>query len=192
MKTEEDVRARLESLRSKYLRRHVRASQRREHRNCVHNAEHIPKPLPYKRQIPTDLERAPRRQVSLVVLNDDENSRSIRICMYGADTPSAWQGNTCDSDDVSADCPMFQPMLSSHEAALDFEQSLEDDATVLQKYPDVAALQWVVQDRLHARKPILYGLKRFFLLLWLSIVARLRPGKRRKAEAPIVPDDFWK
>lgn len=195
MKSEADVRSRLDALRAKYLKRHVRASQQRAHRNCVHNAEHKPRPLPYSRGVPLELERAPRRSVSLVVIQDE--SQPVRICMFGAESPSTWRGDTCDSDEISDRCPMFKPVVSAAEAALEFDQSLEDDKAVMRDYPDVAALQWVLGERLHTREPLTYRIRRFLAVLVASLAAffgrrrALRnPSREPPADSPI-SKGFW-
>lgn len=191
MKSEADVRKRLDKLRSKYLNKHVRETQRRFHKNCVFNSPHAPKPLPYSEIPDLELERAPRKSRTLVVLQ--ESSVPVRICMYGADTPESWLGNTCDDDSVSSTCPMFRPHVSAHEAAFEFETSMMDDRSVLESYPDVAALQWVLEERVFTR-PFLHRFWTFILGLVLAGAARVRKVFVKGADRTppgALPPGFW-
>ncbi len=145
MKTESVIRKRAERLRDRYLRRHVQKSQERRHQNCVHNREITPRALPYSRSdLRTELDLSPRVVTTLVVIQEE---RPVRVCTYGSEDPSTWNGDVCDSDSTSFPCKFFRPLQTPEAAAEQFMESLLDDKHVFDNYRDLAALQWVLGDR---------------------------------------------
>jgi hypothetical protein len=162
VKSRDQVESRLRKLRTRYAHKHVEASQKRCYSNCVHNQVHTPKKLDYGHSLETEFERAPRLQHTLLVLQDDQ---SVHICMYGAETPKTWPGDTCDAmDDKAKSCPMFKPRVSLDQARKEFEDKLADDEYVFNNFRDVATLQWVLGQRVHEIPLTL--LDRFFF--WLK------------------------
>jgi len=168
VKSEEEVLRRLRKLRGRYARQYLRRSQDRLHRNCVHNREHVgtrtvsdgPEDgVPMRIRGGEDVEGlvAPDRRVrfgravSLVVLREEPSS--VRLCMYGAEDPALWAGEVCDSDEKAASCPMFSPSVRKEDAMAAFKELMRDDAYVYENYRDVAALQWVLEDRVHHHRP---------------------------------------
>lgn len=190
VKSETEIRRRLNKLRTRYLNKHVQETQRRFHKNCVYNQAHQPKALPYPSSPEFEFERAPRKNRTLVVLQ--ESPKAIRLCMYGSESSETWSGDICDSDSVSASCPMFRPHVSSHEAALEFEHALSDDETVLKSFPDIAALQWVLDDRTFSR-PALHRAATAVLSFFLSVFAYFRrlAARGRPPLDPSLPPGFW-
>jgi len=204
VKSEEEVRRRLRKLRGRYARQFLRQSQDRLHRNCVHNYEHLPLDAP----LPGGDEAGPMRirggeeveglvvpdrrvrfgrTVSLVVLQDPS---PVRLCMYGSEDPASWAGEVCDRDEKAASCPWFSPAVPKEEALAAFDALLEDDGYVYENYRDLAALQWVLGDRVHRHPPGLWER----LLDWMAL---LRTSPSRPAPALPEPaddqlEDIWK
>lgn len=158
MKTKEEVVRRLRKLRVRYLRKHLSLSQDRLPRNCVYNHEVVvgaaKSHIPYEEAVPgagQDRPVASSRSTSLVVLQDDEPP--MRVCTYGCEDPSTWSGDLCYTAERAASCGWFKPAKPVREAELEFDRLLEDDEYVRDRYPDVATLQWVLEDRVHKHRP---------------------------------------
>jgi hypothetical protein len=81
--------------------------------------------------------------------------------MYGADDPMNWPGDVCD-DDVAKRCKWFKPKKSAKEAHDEFMELLVDDEWVYENHRDVAALQWVLDNKGHR-------VSRRFLSVWERI-----------------------
>lgn len=124
------------------MRAHIQKTQDRTHSNCVYNRVHFPSPLPYSK--PTEFELAPRNQVSLVIIQQE---KPICICTFGSDKSETWNGDICDDDSVSQNCPKFIPLQSKEDAEAEFLENLRNDDFVLKTYPDIASLQWVLNQR---------------------------------------------
>lgn len=146
MKTRDEILSRLRKLRTRYATRYMESSRERLPCNCRHN--HVHKSTNYSRQVttaqPTDI--APRSQVTLLVLQED---RPIGLCMYGSEDSSKWPGNICDSKETASECPYFTPKMSVAASQAEFFAKLEDDEFVFDNYRDIAALQWVLGERVH-------------------------------------------
>lgn len=183
MKSKADVERRLRSLRVKYAKKYVAKTQERAHRNCVYNHEHVPVGRPAQKDGP-DGKLVPRRQVTLMVLQPDQ---SVRLCMYGCGDTANWPGDVCDSDDVSRSCPKFKPRQSMESAKAEFMEHLKDDEWVFEHHKDLAAFQWVLEDRLHRMQ--LSWLER--LMLWFYAVLFRRAKPSPQLPAPPIPQDLW-
>lgn len=183
MKSKTDIENRLRSLRIKYAKRYISKTQARAHRNCQYNREHIPKGK-YEKTKSIDVEMASKKQTTLMVIQPDY---PIRLCMYGADSPSTWLGDVCDSDEIAKSCKWFKPIISAATAKDEFLKLLEDDEWVFDNYLDIVALQWVLNDRVHLM--MLTWWERFKLFLFLFF---FRHEKRApQLEAAELPTDLW-
>lgn len=189
MKSEEVILGRLKKLRSRYARQFLRRTQARLHRNCSYNREHLPRPPPAAG--PTDgylrirggegVEGlvSPNRMVrfgktvSLAVIQDPS---PVRLCMYGADDPALWAGEVCDSDEKAAACEWFVPSVPKEEALASFDALLKDDDYVYENYKDVAALQWVLDDRVSNYGPGIVERLFSWFVLRLSKVRKPSPA----------------
>lgn len=145
MKTQPEIEKRLEKLRARYRRKYVQDNAGRHHQNCVHNYEHKPAGK-FKYSKSHDVAMSPRKQTTLVVLNEDQ---PVRICTYGSQGPRAdeWNGDVCDGDEKSSECPWFRASQTEEEAGAEFDELMKDVEYVFDNYRDVAALQWVLDVR---------------------------------------------
>jgi hypothetical protein len=184
VKSQDEIEKRLRKLRLRYAHKYMQQSQERRHCNCKYNEAHYPRKLPYTRTQATELPLAPRDQVTLVVLQEE---KPVRLCMFNADDSSKWQGNVCDSDDVSKSCPMFKPRVSPDAAKEEFLELVGNDEYVFDNYRDVATLQWVLGERVH-EVPLSWW-ERFTLWLRQKIMRVVKPIPALPP-API-PEDLW-
>lgn len=147
MKAKSDIEKRLRRLRERYLRQYLRRHFERRPEACAHNHGHRPNLLPYRTSdVETELEVAPRKVTTLLVLNDRHDS--VRVCLLGLEDPETWEGDVCETAERAGRCPHFKPRLTLDEATRDFDALMADDRKVLKLYPDVAMLQWVLGVRM--------------------------------------------
>lgn len=146
MKTRDEILSRLRKLRTRYATRYMENSRDRLPCNCRYNMVH--QSTNYSRGLteskPTDI--APRTQVTLMVLQED---KPIGLCMYGSEDSSKWPGNICDDKETAASCPLFAPKMTVLASQEEFLGKLADDTFVFDNYRDIAALQWVLGERVH-------------------------------------------
>jgi hypothetical protein len=64
------------------------------------------------------------------------------LCMLGAEDPTQWKGNICDTEEFAQGCPYFQCRFSKEQLKDDFEEALMDNLFV--DFRDVAILMWVL------------------------------------------------
>lgn len=183
MKSLETVERRLRTLRVRYIKQHISASQERLPKNCVFNYEQIPTGY-YEKSRSIDVDIAPRSSVTLVVIQPEA---PLRLCMYGAEDPSKWLGDVCDKAETARGCGWFKPKTSVDEAKDEFVSLLADDEYTYDNYRDVATLQWVLNDRVHKKALSMWER----LVIWIySFFIRVRPPVPQLPEGEI-PDDLW-
>src|SRR5690606_9151048 len=104
------------------------------------------------------------------------NGEPVRLCMYIAPSEedgvdSVWNGDICDRDAVAQHCKFFKPKFGTTESVTaEFDNLLADDEYTLKNYPDIAALQWVLVDRIHKQK--LGFFQRFLYILSVFFIKR--------------------
>lgn len=190
MKTADEVRKRLEKLRTRCLRQHCATASAKKPSNCIHNIEHIPRPQ--KARMPTEVEKAPRVITTLVVIQPES---PVRLCMYGSENPATWNGDICDDDATAASCQHFEPRVTEDQAVREFDDLMADDEYVVKNHADIAALQWVLGERVY-RTPLSVW-DRF--LLWVDSFMRrvVRPPPRLPKFSrghltdPDPPEELW-
>lgn len=146
MKSKLEIENRLAKLESRYRRLFQQKHFEKTPHNCIFNLEHTPKKLPYSSKIDENISRMsmPSRSSLLVVIQEDETTR---ICTYGSENPKEWNGNVCDDTSVSSTCPYFVNTNSIAEVNEKFDSLTKDDKLMIKNYPDMAALQWVLDTR---------------------------------------------
>ncbi len=189
VKTRSEIIRRLRTLSYRYVKRSVATSQERRHLNCVYNQSfhRLNRDEPARSMDPDPSKMAPTHSVTLVVIQPEAPTR---LCAYGIDKPESWAGDICDRDDTARACPKFKPLKDGAEAKAEAEAKLADDNWVLANMKDIAALQWVLGDRVH--KVGLSWYQR--ILLWFqSRNVRVEPPE--ESELPLLPDStlegFW-
>lgn len=69
----------------------------------------------------------------------------VEMCLYGADDPTTWQNRDC-----TPECEFFKPKIPKEEVKAQFKKEIEEGevADIAVKYPDAAALMWVLEGEL--------------------------------------------
>lgn len=168
MKSEDQIKSRLNSLYSKHKKLWVKENTSPSPDTCIHNYNHVPRPLVPR---PRDLEfkLAPRVQKTLVVIENAD--RAVRICMYGSENQDKWNGTICDSVEHAQSCPLFTPSISIEEAQSQYENLIMDDEYVYENYKDIAALQWVLDIRAENKSVILTERPGFLAFVWSFLIS---------------------
>ena len=184
VKSYSDIKKRLRKLKFRYLRSHLKISQDRLFENCVHGYYHYSSPIPQKPKVAVSGTLVPHHQVTLVVLQDEDKGPAP-LCMYGSDDPNSWSGDMCLGDKPKS-CSVFKPRVSMESAQAEFTGSLEDDKFVYDNMKDVAALQWVVNERVAFWKLSLLEK----ISLWFMKFFFRRP-KLLPTSTEELSDDLW-
>ncbi len=158
MKNIETIIKRLRKLRIRYLRKYLLISQNRIPKNCIYNHEITTistKHNNYGSSFSINDERpvADTKTTMVVVLNDKEEFPCV--CIYGCEDPSVWEGELCYTVDKAATCDFFKPIHSFNIIENEFNELMKDDEYVRKHYSDIAALQWVIEDRIYKYCPSL-------------------------------------
>lgn len=118
MRTEGQVRHKLQQATYRHLQREIRTKLSRRPENCAHN-----------------------RRVKLPVV-------SVRFCTLREDDSGAFQtcDEACGGLDQAAKCPDFECAHTKESVREDFAKflSTSDVATIAAEYPDLAALLWTL------------------------------------------------
>lgn len=178
MKSEKDVRRRLKKLRMSLLRKVLRESQERRHSNCVYNYQHKGSHLAISESDPIRM-ASPSKSSSLAIIQNDP---IIHLCLYGSENPAEWEGLVCDNDDIAKRCKWFKPKVSANEAMRSVVLNLADDHYVFDNHKDIAALQWVLGERVHA-----YNISLLDRIILFFKALTARPGSPVPA---LPPPDF--
>lgn len=170
MKPKEIIEDRLLKLKNRHRRLYVLNNTVKEPHNCKYNYEHIGNKLSYKNEIELDI--SPRKSNSIVILNED---KPIRLCMYGSEDPLKWSGNICDDSTVSSKCSLFISLKDTKELEDEFDSIIMDDKQTIVTYPDIASLQWVLDNRVWKLKNgLMFYVKLFFISFFYYIKSIVR------------------
>lgn len=164
MKTEKEIEQRILKLRTRYELRYVDSHIRRTPSNCIHN--HLENNVDLKTGIDVEHELAPRMSTTLVII---QPPKPVRLCMLNASSMNEWNGTICDTDDISKKCKQFALVKSVDQLHQGFTDTLSDDSKTLSLYPDIAALQWVIDDRAHHKPPTWIDK---LIMVWLAIKSK--------------------
>lgn len=189
MKTEREILGRLKKLGNRYARKYIDNTQKRCYRNCRYNWEQVV--LPVKKDV-VEFELTPRCVSTVVVVSDNDKAN---YCTYGVNHESdgsysvdtnKWNGIICNRDEIAEQCEWFTPALSVSEAEDKFNQCLEDDKWVYENYRDIAALQWVLGDRVYNHPASLVH------KVWLWLKSKFhKPKPPKQLPASKEPKDIW-
>jgi len=184
MKSADEIRKRLEKIRMRCLRQYCSDVLSKKPRNCMFNLEHVPRPQ--KSRIPTEMEMVPRTVSTLVVV---EPATPVRLCMYGSTKPDLWNGDLCEDDKTAQACPYFTAKVTEEQATAEFNELMSQDDYVLEHHKDMAALQWVLGERIYKSPLSLWD--RF--LLWTDGLRRPQKHKLLPPTEPVDPlEDLWR
>lgn len=123
MRKEAEIRKKMRQVKHRYLVREYKDKLARKSTNCIYYYEHGE--------------------------TDPETGRAVTVglCLYGAQNPEEWPGDLCGG---AKGCPYFETEETKEEIKQRFEESLENEVTVAQHYKDIAALQWVLGEKVYS------------------------------------------
>lgn len=117
MKDEKNIEKKAKQVKKRYLKKRLKDKISRCPENCEHN-----------------------------YLHEDEHGQT-RLCLYGVENPEEWPGNICDTKSKAETCPFFQPKYDKQKIIDDYLEDLQDPTKVAHEFKDIAALQWVLEER---------------------------------------------
>lgn len=140
MRTEQEVRLRLEHLLGAELERRVQETTERVPTRCVHNHRQA---LDSRRQVeglpnPGFNILSREGKVGLPVI------QTIGLCLLGVDDPNEWRGTICDEPIDAKRCPDYTPFQTKDELLAAFKQDLQDTEWVQTNMPEVHGLLWTL------------------------------------------------
>lgn len=166
MKSEKELKQKLRAVKTSYLVKKYKERLSKKPCNCVHNY----------RYSTVDVEDPGHNYKHLVDWLDDDdqqddvNATEVGLCMLNADNPEEWGGVICDDVKTAEDCPFFQARFSREDIETEFEKELEDDIIVAHNYKDIAALQWMIGEKVYSWDLKWYQRFRVMVVFWLSKV----------------------
>lgn len=123
MKTPREIRHKLKQAKYRHRQRAIRKGLSRKPCNCFFNRSVRP-----------------------------PNQANIGVCMKGSQDLSTWKGVVCDEAygglGKASNCPFFKERHTKEEIIAQFDSSLEGATfvEVAERYPDMAALMWVLTE----------------------------------------------
>lgn len=193
MKSQSEIQRRLRKLHFRYAKKYIDSTQKRIHTNCKHN--HSQKPLKQTRDV-VEIELAPRQVSTVVYIHD--NDRETQYCMYGSENPETWPGIICDRHQIAETCKWFVPKISAKGAEDQFDKLMEDDEYVYKEHADIAALQWVVNDRVYKHKMTWFYRMIMSITFFIHRLTDKIRRRRMKAEPSVCqlpesnpPEELW-
>lgn len=156
MQRESQIRRKLSRIKFYYLKKRYEKEMSRRPWNCrfnyVHRAQnnrvadmsweegnyrHAPYPE-------APLEEA---QHSAILIEAEKTGATIRLCGYGCDSSENWNGIICEDVNTAKKCPMFELKKTKEQVEAEFEEELSDLENLATNYKDIAALQWVLDEK---------------------------------------------
>jgi hypothetical protein len=154
--------------------------------NCVYNYN-LENSLKLSGSIPQEFERSPRINQTLVVFQEHS---PVRICTYGSQNLETWNGDIiCNDESVSKPCSWFNPKVSPEESADEFRKLVSDDSYVEKFYPDVAILQWVLEDRIYKHDLSWFDKLRLKIHVWF--LTKFKSKSSKSGSDTQLPEDVW-
>lgn len=138
MRSEAEIRARLEEVVSAEVTRRVELITERLPHKCTHNHRH---PLDARKWAGGEINESYNRISTgrgLPVL------QSVGLCMLGSESPEDWNGTICDEPIDAKRCPFFSPSTTKEDVLKELNAQLQDEAWVRENMPEAHGLLWVL------------------------------------------------
>lgn len=142
MHSKKEVKKKLRDVKGKYLSDRYQDKLAKKPCNCHYNYRHV-------------------------LVNAEGEEVEIGLCMLDASDTEEWEGFICDDEETAKNCPYFDCKNSRESIKQEFEEDLEDEVVVANQYKDIAALQWVLQQKAYT-----WDLK-WYQVLWTWFIFQL-------------------
>lgn len=147
MKTESEMRDRVQFLLLEELDRRVAEASERLPCRCVNNYQH---PLDQNKTVEgrrNDRYNRITDSTGLPVL------RTIGLCMLGSEDPTQWGGTICEEPLDAKRCPVFTPSQTKEQLLSLYEEQLRDTEWVKVVLPEVFTLLWALGELVTPKLP---------------------------------------
>lgn len=139
MKSEAEIRTRLQELFLREFDRRVGESRTRLPWLCTHNHQ---QPLDNRKMVEGERNDSYNRITTPRRL---PVARTIGLCMLGAQSPEEWPGDICDEPIDAMKCPYFTPKRSKNDILSEFADQVNDPAWVEAHMPEAHGLIWALE-----------------------------------------------
>ena len=137
MRAVKEVRERIQALLLEEFDRRVDDAARRLPHHCVHNHRQVLDPRKEIEGVSNDgYNRIDRKHLPL--------AQTIGLCLLGAGTPEAWEGNICDDPIDAQRCPYFSSARTKEGLLDEFKTQVADILWVKAHLPEVYSLLWTL------------------------------------------------
>lgn len=138
MKSESEIRNRLNQLLADELNRRIALASERLPERCTHNHRQS---LDSRKQVEGETNEAYNRTTrgpSLPVL------QTIGLCMLGSEDPTTWPGTICEEPVDAKRCPTFQARQGKTELLQEFRGQLRDATWLKEHGTEIHLLLWLL------------------------------------------------
>jgi hypothetical protein len=138
VKSESEIRNRIDEAVFEEISRRVDALGERVPHKCIHNYRH---PLDARKVTEEGFNPQYNRMTSekrLPVL------QTVGLCLLGSEDPSAWGGTICDEPIDAKRCPVFTPFKTKEDLVTEVKEQMADEVWLKEHMPEVYALSWAV------------------------------------------------
>lgn len=163
MKDQAEILVRARELVNAEMEHRLAEAQQRLPHHCIHNHR---QPVDVRPTVEGEPNPAYNRILS-------DGSKTIGLCMLGAENAEEWPGTICEDPVDALRCPYFSTTQSEAATLSTFKQDLTDPTWVSQNMPELATLLWVLEAQ---SLPQLPWFRRFLLLFRRFKIEPLKPA----------------
>lgn len=139
MKSESEIRSRLNALVLQELDRRVQEATTRLPWLCTHNHQQL---LDNRKSV----EGVPNENYNRIVPRSHlPVAQTIGLCMLGASNPEEWPGDICDEPIDALRCPYFNPKRTKQDILAEYQQQMNDLKWVEVHMPEAFGLMWALE-----------------------------------------------
>lgn len=156
MQTEAQIRRKLQRVKYYYLKKRLEREMSRRPWNCRFNYVHSAQNNRLadaswedagKRHAPYPEAPLEEAQHHPILVEAEKTGSWVRLCGYGCDSAENWNGIICEDANTAKKCPMFELRTTREEIEANFEAELSDLELLSRDFKDIAALQWVLDEK---------------------------------------------
>lgn len=99
--------------------------------------------------------------------DNDSKSRTVKLCSFAAGTTSSATIDLASLDvcTCASKCNAFAPNKTKAQITHDFNEELKSPEIVLRKYPEVALMEWVLDNELEKAKVNMSPIKKLIVTI---------------------------
>jgi hypothetical protein len=138
MRSESEVRERLQELITGELNQRLDLLGKRLPSLCTHNYLHT---LDLRKKV--GVEATPNPRFNTITEGENSNQH-IGLCLLGSDDPETWSGTICEDPVDAKRCPYFSSSHTKASILASLEKDLADEDWLDAHLPEARALMWIL------------------------------------------------